>query len=137
VADSPFRTVERAIAAFNSGDLNALLESFEPDAEWLTTLDAPLHGPHRGHDGLERLFRSWWEAWEDVSLDVEELRESRELAVVKCHFRGRARSSGEEVAVDRFWLFEVRDGAIARVVSYHDQPEALEAMAEVTSRTGA
>jgi ketosteroid isomerase-like protein len=134
VAESPFRTVERAIAAFNSGDLNALLESFEPDAEWLTTLQGALHGPHRGHDGLESLFRGWWEAWENVSLDFEELRESGELALGKCHFRGRARSSGEEVAVDRFWLFEVHDAAIARVVSYDDQAEALDAMAEVTSR---
>jgi ketosteroid isomerase-like protein len=137
VARSSVESVESTISAFNAGELKALLATFEPDAEWATTPDFPIAGPHCGHDGLERLFRGWWEAWENVSLDLEELREVGELTLVKGTFRGRARSSGEEVAVDRAWVFEVRDGLIARVLSYHDEAEALEALHRHSSQTRA
>jgi ketosteroid isomerase-like protein len=137
VARSAVETVERTIRAFNAGELKPLLATFEPEAEWVTTPDFPIAGPHRGHDGLDRLFRGWWEAWENVSLDLEELREVGEMTLVTGTFRGRARSSGEEVAVDRAWLFEIHNGLIARVLSYHDEAEALEALRQHSSRTRA
>jgi ketosteroid isomerase-like protein len=130
VAEQAIETVERAIAAFNSGDLETLLSTFGPDAEWVTTPDFPIEGPHRGREGLARLFRSWWEAWEGVELDLE-LSDAGGLTLGVGEFRGRARSSGEEVAVSRAWLFELRDGAISRVVSFHDEAEARVASREL------
>ena len=135
MTEARFETVERSIAAFNSGDLERLLATFEPDAEWVTTPDFPIAGPHRGRDGLERLFRDWWQAWDNVSLDLEQLTASGDVTLAKGQFCGRSRSSGEVVAVDRAWLFEVHDGLITQVLSYHDEDEALEALRQGETRS--
>jgi ketosteroid isomerase-like protein len=65
-------------------------------------------------------------AWEDLRVEAEdyhELDDQRVLALI--HFTGRGKTSGLGVAGKGAALFQVRDGKVARVVTYFDRERAL------------
>jgi ketosteroid isomerase-like protein len=80
-----------------------------------------------GHDGLRRLFREWYEAWEYVEDDCEELIDAGEHVVSVVTRRGRGRASGAETTARRGGVWTLREGKIVRVVWFASPEEALEA----------
>jgi ketosteroid isomerase-like protein len=81
----------------------------------------------RGHDGVRTWLRSWYEAFEDVRYEVEELIDAGEQVVVVVGQRARGRASGVDVLMSLFGVWTLRDGKVVRVVWFQDREEALEA----------
>ena len=81
-----------------------------------------------GHEGIRRLFREWYEAWEYVEDNCEELIDAGERVISVVTRRGRGRASGAETTARRGGVWTLRDGKVVRVVWFPSPEEALEAV---------
>jgi ketosteroid isomerase-like protein len=124
--------VRRIYEAAARRDSEAAMPLYDEDVEWDIS-HAParelIAGSHlyHGHDGLQRFFREWHEAWESVEADYEELIDAGENVVVIETTRGRGRKSGVEVELPHASVWSLREGKVVRVVWFGTRAEALAA----------
>ena len=114
-------TVRRFIDAFNSGDLEGLVETLHADVE--------IHSRKGVRRGIEdaRMWATRMPGGVQQSIAVEELRESRGgevLALILRHWHWD--EDGQPAGEDRMaWLFGISDGKIVRWEPFEDRAEAL------------
>ena len=122
--------VERLAPAFNRRDLTAFLDLLAPDVEWVPLLGVLEGRAYRGHEEI----RQWLEAlgtdWEFFEVYYDELADLGDQVLVLGGWRGRGRASGVELG-DRpaTWLIDLQGGKVARMQTFTDRAEALEAVA--------
>ena len=119
--------VRRAADSFNSRDLSGMLEYFDQDAEWVEDQRYPGAESFRGPLGVERSIRKWWDAWGELTMEVDETIDLGDRVVVAG--RVHARGHDSEVAVEAPFggLYEFRAGKVVRVQVLGSREEALEA----------
>ena len=124
--------VRRVYETAASGDTAALLALYHPEVEWdasRTQRGAMSGRVVRGRDAMRNWLRDWYEAWETVEDDLEELVEAGEDRVVSIMVqRGRGRRSGIDVEERLGTVWTIRDGKIVRVVWFPTPEHALEAV---------
>ncbi len=123
-------SVQRAIDAFNRRDADALLEEADPGIvqDWSRSVGLD-RGILRGVDEVRGFLESWWDAFDESALVVDELIDAGDQVVGVFHGRQRGRGSG--VVVDGpgsalVWGF--RDGKVVSTTLYPDRAEALAAV---------
>ena len=120
--------VRSAIAAYNQRDFEAMRALNQPDVQvdWSASrgLEA---GVYQGWEEVMRLYQSFFEMFEEVTLEPERFIESGDSVVVPNSARVRGRDGIQTVARSTF-VFEVRGGRVARVCLYQETHEALEAV---------
>ncbi len=120
--------VRRLYERFNRGDIDALLQSYDPEVELYPGIRTPDQDTrYSGHQGMKEFFRDATEAWETVTVEPKELIEcggNRILTIDRWRFFGR---EGIEIDVELPTLFSFRDGFIVRIDGFTDKAEALEA----------
>jgi ketosteroid isomerase-like protein len=125
---SDIDTIRKGFAAWSRGDLDGAIVHLDPGLEFLTSgLYPGLDPVYRGHDGFAKFFSEFRGAWEDVSLEVEQIVEATpRLFVVVGHFLATARDG---LLVERpvGVVVTTSDGTITRMQSYPSREEALEA----------
>ena len=95
--------------AFNSDDVPGMLAAISEDVEIFASPELVNSGTYRGHDGFVRWMTAWTEAWEEISVEVQENVPVGERCVVSAvHQEGRGRG-GIEVSMDIAFLFELDD----------------------------
>lgn len=125
--------VRQVFDAVARRDTAAVLALYDPELEWDHT-----HGPfrqlmggravYRGHDGLRAWFREWYDAWESVDAEIEELIDAGERVVSVLNYRGTGRVSGVEVEFTRMaGVWTIRAGRVVRAAWFGTRTEALEA----------
>jgi ketosteroid isomerase-like protein len=122
--------VERAFEALNRRDVDAFLESAVPEVvqDWSRAV-GPQRGIYRGPDDVARFLRSWWDAFDESVIVVDELIDAGDQVVAVFHGRQRGRASGIEVeGRGAVLVWSVRDGKIASATLYQKRHEALEAV---------
>jgi uncharacterized protein len=120
--------VQRLSGAFNSRDLDALLEVIDPAVEWIPIMAALEGRVYRGHDGIRRWIEDLSADWELFETHQEEFREIGDRVLVFGRWRARARGSGVELQTQpATWLIDLEDGRIVRLQTFTDRTEALEA----------
>jgi ketosteroid isomerase-like protein len=122
--------LERALDAYNRGDIDALVQELDPEVEWHPAILARFAGDatvYRGHDGVRKLFQEIQEAFADRHFEITEIRDLGERGVAIGHWRMRGRESGAATESPLAFLIDVRDGKALRVRVYLDPPAALEA----------
>jgi ketosteroid isomerase-like protein len=112
----------------STGDLQ--LEGLEPDIVWdMSTFQGwPEQPTYAGIEGARRFLAAWADAWEDWTLELEELVDAGDRVIGIMRQSGRARATGIPVEM-RFalvWMF--RDGRQVRMQMYADPDEALAAV---------
>jgi ketosteroid isomerase-like protein len=116
-----------AIDAWNRGDREAWLESWDEGAEF-HPLRAQLEGrAYRGHGGMRRFMSELDEDWDGVRFEIDDLREEGGQVVGTGRMRARGRVSGVELDVPLGLIGTVRDGKIVHARMFSDPGEALEA----------
>jgi ketosteroid isomerase-like protein len=96
--------------------------SASPFADFITS------GPLHGLGEVRSTFHDWYEAFEDVEADLDELIDAGEQVIVVFTYRGRGRASGAEVEFKHMaglWTF--REGKVVRVAWLRTRELALEA----------
>jgi ketosteroid isomerase-like protein len=121
--------VRGAYEAFSRAGLDGLLEHFHPDAEYdVTSAIGPFAGMYYGRTAIRSFLTDYFDTWEYVRMEAEDLIEVGEHHVVvrlRMHMRGKG--SGVEVEAQTNNVWTMRDGKAVRMAVYNDRAEALQA----------
>ncbi len=123
--DEDFEVVRRTWAAFNRGDLDAMLEELHPDVVAIP-FGAVMEGTaYRGRRAIE----AWWReeilvTWEVFEVHPEIFQRVGERLLVTGHWEARGSESGVELDIPASWVVDVRDGKIAFWQTYTDHAQA-------------
>ena len=79
---------------------------------------------YAGREGMRRLVREMWEAWDGFFHEEEELIADGDRVLSIHIIGGRGRASGAEARSRSALLFTVEGGIVTRVVAYSDPDEA-------------
>ena len=119
-------TIVRAIhEALARGESPATLGLLHPDIEYVNPPGAVEPGTRRGIAAYEDAMRSMHESFEDVRIDVREIKDVGDQVVVLATFIARGRSSGAQRQHDDGYAWTVRDGKAVSFQWFNDQAEAL------------
>ena len=121
---------KRGLEAGNRGDVETLLGILDPEVEWHSALHALLGGEQmvfRGHDGVREMLRDLNDAFDEIQIEISEIRDLGDRLVAIGHTRNRGRESGAETESPIAFVVEFKDGKAISLRAYLDPDEALEA----------
>jgi ketosteroid isomerase-like protein len=120
--------VRRGLDAFNSEDIERIIEFIHPDFE---TEVPPQYSAepdtYVGHEGVRRYFETFREAMDEIRFQVEQLWDAGDAVVLALRLTARGRQTAIPVEQRLAQVWRVRDGKAVRVTTYSSVPEALEA----------
>jgi ketosteroid isomerase-like protein len=121
--------IARMLRAWNDGDIEELLGTFDPDVEVRPALSTFLASmTYRGHDGVRSWYAETNEPWAELHAEPERFIDAgeRTLAIVALH----ARVPGGQVEIDAriAHVVTVRDGKIVRLDGYEEPGDAIAAV---------
>ena len=121
-------TVQRGIAAYNQRDMDAVRAVSHADVELDWSASRGLEaGVYRGLDEVVSFYENFLGTFEEVRIEPDRFIESGDSVVVPNVARVRGRDGVKTVARSAF-VFDVRDGLIARIRLYQEIHEALESV---------
>src|SRR5262245_19847759 len=116
----------RALDAMNRRDLDALLEVMDENVESVSRIVAIEGGLH-GHDGVRRWWESWFEAFPDYKIEVQEIRDLGDVLLTTVRAVGHGVGSELPFQDQIFHVSRWRDGKVVRWQVLYTEAEALEA----------
>jgi len=120
--------VRKSFAAIARGDVEGLLEFFDPDVRFLPLTGTRVEsGGYHGHAGVRAYFAEVADVWDELRphADTVETIGSDVVVFGGCAVRGRG--SGLESDTPMAWVVTVRSGKITSHRGYRTSDEALEA----------
>jgi ketosteroid isomerase-like protein len=121
---------KRGLEAGNRGDVETLLQELDPAVEWHSALHAVLGGAQtvfRGHDGVREMLRDLNEAFDEIQIEISEIRDLGDRLVAIGRNRTRGKASGAETETPLALVTEIRNGKTILLRGYLDPKQALEA----------
>jgi ketosteroid isomerase-like protein len=123
--------IEQIMEAHARRDWDEVFARYHPDIEWDESDNAilDLQRVCHGHDEVRQWLRDLNAAWEFVEYEQEGLIPAGEdvVQLLRAHVRGR--SSGVEMAGERYaQVWTIRDGLVVRLRYFQDRDEALRAV---------
>jgi ketosteroid isomerase-like protein len=124
----------QAYDAWNRRDFDQMREFADPEIEFrpvsvsgeafarLPGVDAVYHG----REGVRRFWETFIDPWEEITVEVEELRDSGDCVVAFVRFRAVARD-GLKVDLPSMHVLTFRRSRVIRLEAFADRAEALEA----------
>jgi hypothetical protein len=122
--------VQRSYAAFERGDLDAVLADMHPEIEWHQAQGLPHGGLHRGVDDVRRTIFDPLDAdwWDEFTAEPEEFLDAGGEVVVLGRYRGRAKGTGKVLDVPFVHVWTVRDERATRFRQFLDTAGWVEAL---------
>ncbi len=121
---------KRGLEAGNRRDVETLLEVLDPEVTWHSALHALLGGEttvFRGHDGVREMLRDLYEAFDEIEIEISEIRDLGDRLVAIGRNRARGKASGADVESPFGFVTEFKNGKALVMRGYLDPKEALEA----------
>jgi len=117
--------VRQSLDAFSQRDIDTLRALNDPELvlDWSASVGW-LAGVYRGFDEALRFYEGYFEAFQEVVIEVDRFIDVGELVVVPnvSHQRGR---DGIEVSARGTFVFTIRNRKIARICLYQETEQAL------------
>ena len=118
------RVVKEAYAAFQRGDIPAVLAALDDDIQWQAVIGTegivPTAGLRRGRAGVAQFFQ---QLADNVTFDAFEPREfiaqGDQVAVIG-RYKGNAKTTGKTWDVEWVMVFTLRNGKVVRFREYSD-----------------
>jgi ketosteroid isomerase-like protein len=108
-------------------EVDAVREAYAPEVEWEDNTGLwGDWGTARGPDGIQAAWRRWYEAFDDVQFEWDEVADTQDDVVVTYRARARGRGSGAVVDQAITLLWTLRAGKVVRIRAYTDRADALE-----------
>ena len=123
-------TFERAVAAYNRRDAEALLENMDAEVEWYPAILVGLGGEaavFRGHDGIRAMFREVDETLGEIHVEVLEIRDLGDRILATGRLRTRGKTSGVKTESPFGYIAHFRHDKAFLIRTYLDPAEAVEA----------
>jgi ketosteroid isomerase-like protein len=120
--------IEGAYEAFGRGDLDAVEEAIDEQAEFVTPESVPWGGTYRGPDGFRDFVGSLLEHFQEFKSVPEKVLgadDDHVVVVVRNSGRTRGGTAFEGRAV---WLYQLRNGKIRSAEAFADTADVLEAL---------
>jgi ketosteroid isomerase-like protein len=120
--------IRRAYEEFNRGDWESVMDLAASEFEYVTTSGflVGLSGT-RGPQGFLRFVEQFWEEFDEVHAEAQEVIEAGDSVLAVIAFSGRGKQSGAEVNLNVCQLWTLRDRKVIRGQGFFDRAEALEA----------
>ncbi len=120
--------VNRQVETWNSGDLEAFMESVPPDFEFTPDPSFPDAGTYRGEE-VANWIREWARTWQDNRLEILGVTEYDRTVVLESRWHLVAPQTGGEIPVSDFnvvlW-FDRGEEQPTRMAAFFDRERALE-----------
>jgi uncharacterized protein len=117
--------LKNAYAAFNRGDIDAAVESLDPQIEWSEPVEFPGGGAYHGRDEVKRYLAQSRAPWAEGSSEPEQFVPSGNRIVVFVHARFRPKGGNEWTDVRLADVYTIRNGKIVQMRAFADRQEAL------------
>jgi len=124
----------RAIEAVGRRDLDAGMSMYGPDSVW--DVSALGMGVYTGVDTIRREMESWIGAFEDLEVQIEEIRDLGNEKTFSVSQSGRPVGSSGKVHMRFASITEWADHVIVRVTAYTDIDEARAAAERLAEERG-
>jgi ketosteroid isomerase-like protein len=117
------QVIRASVAAYNEGDLDALLERYDPDVEFVTLL----LGNYRGREAIRRLVDENQQNLPGYGYEIKELIDAGDTVVAVLGLTGAGRVSEISLGDDIAFAFTFRNGLVVRQQTFSSKADALEA----------
>jgi ketosteroid isomerase-like protein len=119
-----------AIEAFNRRDGEGFGALLAVDAE-IVPVRAALEGTvYRGRTAATQYGAAVESSWENLTWEVDEIRDGDNWVLALGRIQGRGRGSGAAIDAKGAWLARFKDGLVTNFRTYPDRREALEAVGQ-------
>ena len=121
---------KRGAEASNRRDIEALVETLDPEVEWSPAFPVLLGEEakvYRGHDGVREMFRGFYDVVDEIHVDYSEIRDLGDRVVGIGRVRVRGQASGAATESPFACISDFKNGKAIRVGTYLDPNQALEA----------
>ena len=120
----------KGLAAWNEGNLDAIVDMCHPDVEWVFSDRLPdATGTIRGRPAVRDFFATFTQDWSEISMVAEQVFDHGDDVVADVRFVARGRE-GIEVSMRFVHVWTARNGQIVCFRGYPTVDEALEAVRE-------
>ena len=127
--ESDTQLITRMLGAWNEGDVEALLELFDPEVEVRPALSAFLASMvYRGHEGVRNWYDETNDPWEELQAEPERFIDAGESTVVIIALHARVPGGQVDVGARIAQVVTVRHGKIVRLDGYEEPAKALAAL---------
>ncbi|MFL5406329.1 MAG: nuclear transport factor 2 family protein [Myxococcales bacterium] len=125
--DEDAALARRFTASWGNGDRQNLLACADRDMEFdWSDSRSPFRGTYLGHLGLMRLWVEMWEAWDEISIEIQEAIECPDGRLVTVNLvRARGKGSGVATEARGAILWTVSGGKIQRAKLFQEKEQAL------------
>jgi uncharacterized protein len=119
--------VRRGFEAWNTGDMDALRELYDPGIIWRPPEGWPEPGPYVGRDAVMRQLEQMRETWDADTLDLtSDFIPAADRVAVRLIWRGAGH--GPELNLELTGVYTVRKGRVFNIEFFWDHAEALETL---------
>lgn len=119
MSESPKAVTDRMLAAFASGDVDAILETVSDDTLWIYhgTQVIP-KGQYNGKEGVRKFFTSILNGTEVLHFEPEQYITEGNMVVILGHEHQRVKRSGKELKQKWVQIYTLENGLIIRMEEF-------------------
>jgi ketosteroid isomerase-like protein len=120
--------LRRAFEAYNRGDMDGAVADFAPDCRYTAAgLIPDRTGVFHGPEGYKEFFGWVASEFDDVHVEVDELIDGGDTAVVGATLRGRGKQSGAQGKFTFWQAWTFQNGKVFHGLGFASREDALEA----------
>ena len=124
MSEENLERIRAGFAAHNRGDLDALVELYDPEVVFETLL----LGTHHGNEAIRLIYEENQKTLSGYAVEPVELIDSGDQVVAVAEVKGVGPVSQIAMDGDQFaFLFTIRNGRVVREQAFRNRDEALEA----------
>lgn len=125
MADARIETLRHGFAAFNSQDLEAILQLCDPEIEWRPMRTSRAGSVYRGHAGVRQALIDVTEEFEELRNDPREFVPVGDAVVVVGRLVAKERASGVRIDRPAAWVCVLRDDRLIHMQACPDGESAV------------
>jgi ketosteroid isomerase-like protein len=119
--------VRRFIDAFNRLDMDLIFADAHEDIQLDEWPEGPGARSYRGIDGVRQALDTWFETWEWMKVEIEQIVDLDDRVMFTLHQRAKGRVSAIEVEIRSYNVYSFQDGKVIRLQLFTQRESALEA----------
>jgi ketosteroid isomerase-like protein len=135
VSDENVDLIKQVEAAFNRGDLDAMVELIAPDAEWEISEENPNARTLHGRAEIRAYLEDWRDTLDALYYETQRYIDAGDAVVQIGTMSSRVGGGNSELTVPLAFVTRFRDGVAVRTEEYLHTEDALAAAAVSESGT--